>query len=112
MVYVVMKRMYYDSVKDHLNCAKGVNLDEDGHPKDKLLTEILNISYIDYTDRSVVLNSNYSDLSHSDLIGLTNNNESISIKASCSCVYLNATDINRFVISIYLQLKFKRKEKI
>jgi hypothetical protein len=89
--------MYYDSVKDHLNCVKGVNLDEEGHPKDKLLNEIVNVSYINYIDRSsVVLNSNYSDLSHSDLNGLTN--ENISIKASCSCVYLNATDINRFVI--------------
>ena len=88
--------MYYDSVKDHLNCVTGINLDEEGHPKDKLLNEILNISYIDYTDRSVVLNSTYSDLSHSDLNGLIN--ENISIKASCSCVYLNATDINRFVI--------------
>lgn len=98
MVYVVMKRMYYDSVKDHLNCARGVNRDEEGHSiKDKLLNEFLNISYIDYTYRSsVVFNSNYSDLSHSDLNGLTN--ENISIKASCSCVYLNATDINRFVI--------------
>ena len=83
VVYLIMKRLYYDSVKTDLGCIEE-ELEIEIEIHEKLFKETIIID----------LSENFSNISYEDL---HHENSTESSSNRCHCVYLNATDTNRFV---------------
>lgn len=113
-----MKRLYYDSVKEELNCQVGSSEEESGsetHEGDtsggghKMLSEFVNMSNINYmlksgggSSSSTTHDPHASSSTHDPHASSTHDpheeEEPETSSNSCDCVYLNANDTNRFVI--------------
>lgn len=85
-----MKRIYYDSVKKQLNCPPGQWDEAD------VAVHVVVHSGKSVSDAIDTLTDLLTDLTNSTTHD-DEHNSTESAVSSCSCVYMNATDDNRFV---------------